>query len=589
MRNLLFGSLFVSALAFAQGGRENPNWRVQGFGSSIPSSCAGRSVWIYNDGTYRYCLSGIYSNPFAGGANTALSNLSSVSINTALLFQSGIDLGSTAAPARNLYIYGAGTFGSTYLKFTGTPTGTRVWTFQDATDTVVGLNTSDTLANKTLTTPTIGSFANANHDHSNSAGGGNLSNTAVGSGNKEGNGTKFAMFSGSDPATNDCAKFDADHNVVGAGGPCTTGGLGTNPTLGAGNVPSAITQSYTNDGSTGTANGKIAKLSADNTVVKVGTSDTEAVGIVVSGGASSGSAEVAISGSVACTFSNTSTAGHYVQISGTTAGDCLDAGATLPTSGGTILGRVIDGGSAGSHNVALAITPPGGSGGTGPSITQGAFGSIPGTCTTNDLYLFTDSVLNQARCSATNAWSYFYRGQLATPASATSFTTENSGTQASAGGATYFTAPSSGSNLLRLFSVSVPTAPYTRTAIIRPGLTSTSSSTECGLFLYDGTKVETVNVQGGSGWSNSDWTNTTTFSGPIASGNLSWGSDIWIELSDDNTGSGTARKAKISVDGVNYITVSSQSPTAFLTPTKIGFYVNNSNSKETSCTLVSWQ
>lgn len=38
---------------------------------------------------------------------------------------------------------------------------------------------TQTLTNKTLTTPTIGSFANANHDHSNSAGGGTVSHTSL--------------------------------------------------------------------------------------------------------------------------------------------------------------------------------------------------------------------------------------------------------------------------------------------------------------------------------------------------------------------------------------------------------------------------
>jgi hypothetical protein len=147
-----------------------------------------------------------------------------------------------------------------------------------------------------------------------------------------------------------------------------------------------VTQGYTNDGTTGTANGLIAKLNGNDQAVKVGTSDTEALGIVVSGGATSGTAQVAVSGTAACTFDNTSTAGHYVQIATGTAGDCHDAGAALPTSGGTIIGRVADGGAAGLHNVAIALTPPGGSGGGSPAgstndveiNSSGSFGADSG-------------------------------------------------------------------------------------------------------------------------------------------------------------------------------------------------------------------
>lgn len=79
-----------------------------------------------------------WTNVSAGsGASTALSNLASVSINTSLLFQTGVDVGSAAAAARNIFLYGAGTFSSTSIKLTGTPTGNRVITFPDLTGTVV--------------------------------------------------------------------------------------------------------------------------------------------------------------------------------------------------------------------------------------------------------------------------------------------------------------------------------------------------------------------------------------------------------------------------------------------------------------------
>ncbi len=140
-------------------------------------------------------------------ANTHLSDLASVSINTSLLAQTGVDLGGTSNPFRDAYLWGSGTYGSTYIKLTGTPTGTRVLTLPNATDTLIGKATTDTLTNKTydtagtgnslsiagvavtantgtgamvrttsptIVTPTIASFANANHTHQTVAGGGLL-------------------------------------------------------------------------------------------------------------------------------------------------------------------------------------------------------------------------------------------------------------------------------------------------------------------------------------------------------------------------------------------------------------------------------
>jgi len=67
----------------------------------------------------------------ASGATAALDNLVSVNINSSLLFQSGLDIGSTTKPIRDLYLYGSGTYGTNYFRFTGTPTSIRVVTLPD--------------------------------------------------------------------------------------------------------------------------------------------------------------------------------------------------------------------------------------------------------------------------------------------------------------------------------------------------------------------------------------------------------------------------------------------------------------------------
>jgi hypothetical protein len=93
-------------------------------------------------------------------ANTALSNLASVSINTALLAQTGVDLGSTTAPFRNVYIFGSGTFASDYIEFTGNPSTGDVATFPDNTGTVGELNFAQTWS-AAQTFSAIGNFSAA--------------------------------------------------------------------------------------------------------------------------------------------------------------------------------------------------------------------------------------------------------------------------------------------------------------------------------------------------------------------------------------------------------------------------------------------
>ena len=89
-------------------------------------------------------------------------------------------------------------------------------------------------------------------------------------------------------------------------------------------------------------------------------------GICISGCAASTTAQIAIRGTALCSFDSTTVvAGHYVQASTGTAGDCTDAGATYPINGEQVLGRALAGGSGGTtYNVDLY------SGGTGSVSAQ---------------------------------------------------------------------------------------------------------------------------------------------------------------------------------------------------------------------------
>lgn len=110
--------------------------------------------------------------------------------------------------------------------------------------------------------------------------------------------------------------------------------------------------SYTNDAA-GTAVKKFCILTAIGTVKTALMSSTGGVqGVVVSGAGTSGNPSVAIGGIATVTFDGSATAGHYVQLSATNAGEGHDAGATYPTSG-QVLGIVIGLVSGSDYSIAV--------------------------------------------------------------------------------------------------------------------------------------------------------------------------------------------------------------------------------------------
>src|SRR6202012_3516583 len=78
-----------------------------------------------------------------------------------------------------------------------------------------------------------------------------------------------------------------------------------------------------NDGSTGTTANTLAMLTTAGAAVIATTATTDGVvGIVAGGAGKTGNAQIAVNGQASCVFDGATTAGDFVAISSTTAGDC---------------------------------------------------------------------------------------------------------------------------------------------------------------------------------------------------------------------------------------------------------------------------
>jgi hypothetical protein len=124
---------------------------------------------------------------------------------------------------------------------------------------------------------------------------------------------------------------------------------------------------FANEAGTGTTVNKLAKLTgAPSTAIITATTDTAGIiGIVVAGAGTTGSADIAFAGKASCAFDSATTAGHYVVNDTSTAGDCMDGGATYPTSGQVIGVVTSTNGGAGTYVVDLTLRQPAAGGAAG--------------------------------------------------------------------------------------------------------------------------------------------------------------------------------------------------------------------------------
>ncbi len=128
-------------------------------------------------------------------------------------------------------------------------TADRTYTLPDTTDTIVTLAASQTLTNKTLTTPTIGDFTNATHNHQNAAGGGSLDAAAIGSGTLNNSRVNWASPS----AIGGTASADGTFNTLTNNGVATIGQL-NNQTLPTRSATGALAVSWNLSNSLGEIN-----------------------------------------------------------------------------------------------------------------------------------------------------------------------------------------------------------------------------------------------------------------------------------------------------------------------------------------------
>jgi hypothetical protein len=107
---------------------------------------------------------------------------------------------------------------------------------------------------------------------------------------------------------------------------------------------------------TGTTINTLTKMNGATAVISSAGDTGGAVGITTAGAGTTGSATIQQNGFGSCVFDNATTAGDYVQISPTIAGNCHDVGAVPPSTG--IVGRVtVTTGSPSTDGIIISIVP----------------------------------------------------------------------------------------------------------------------------------------------------------------------------------------------------------------------------------------
>ncbi len=278
--------------------------------------------------------------------------------------------------------------------------------------------------------------------------------------------------------------------------------------------------------------------------------------------------------------------------------DISNAATALANLGGVPTSRTVAG-KALSSNITIACGDLSNAGagctaGAAPSITQGAFASLPATCTTNDLYIYTDTVYNPARCSGTNTWSQFYpaAGKVTLPPATGGYawgSTQGTAAVTATRGQWVFTAPAGGGDQARYFyqNASYPSTSYTFTIGMVVDLDCDNNF--FGLGVSDGTKFLEFHVGCNSGnvanpgTLGFSWTNQTTVSAlagtafHLVGGALAGRGLVkpqYLTIQDDLSSTITAWWSD-DLSNLQKTQLYSASRTAILTPSRVGILASN--------------
>ena len=324
--------------------------------------------WIVYDTTNAY---------FYGITAADSSSVTAVRIDQAVVTTLG---GSTADT------FEINTDGNSIILSSSGQTADHTFTFPNATGVVVTEGATQTLAAKTLTTPTIGDFTNAGHNHSNTAGGGTVTLTAstgttqttytINSG-----GSQLILSSSGQSGNHTFTYPDATGVVVTEAATQTltnktlTAANLTSPIIASGSISGSIsissptvTGTWTNLGivttadiNGGTIDGVTIGASSAPTVTNLGTVTTADInggtldGVVIGGASAAAATVTTLSAAHATTPVISTAAGKtntgYVQVNGKTSGSVILQPADAALQDTTLLLAAQSGGAAVTINV----------------------------------------------------------------------------------------------------------------------------------------------------------------------------------------------------------------------------------------------